>query len=77
MKILFSILVFSFLSYVLYANSAVDDATPSDALPQNAQIGEDWILNFSDEFNDTSVDPAKWNIDDGNQSRAADRKSVV
>lgn len=71
MKILFSVLLFSYLSCVLYANSQVDEATPSDALPQNTHIGEDWILNFSDEFNGTAVNPAKWNIDDGNKSRAA------
>lgn len=54
-----------------YAYDRVDEDSPTDILPENNSIGDEWILDFSDEFNGTTVDPTKWNIDDSNQSRAA------
>ncbi len=49
------------------ANSMVDPATPTAAQPVSGGTG--WSLTFSDEFNGTSVDTTKWNIDDSPKSR--------
>ncbi len=71
MKHLIYTLLFIFMASSAYAYDRVDSATPADALPDNNNVGDEWILDFSDEFNDTSVDITKWNIDDGDKSRAA------
>ena len=42
--------------------SWIDKGTPVDVLPANNQIGEDWQLAFSDEFNGEAVDFNKWTI---------------
>ena len=45
----------------------VDPETPSGALPFSG--GSNWELEFSDEFNGTSLDPIKWGIDVSTKSR--------
>ena len=55
----------------LFAQQFVDPQTPVDAKPQNTQITGEWQLDFSDEFNDASVNTSKWNIDNSSSSRAA------
>lgn len=42
--------------------SWVDATSPVDVLPANSQIGEDWQLTFSDEFNGEAVDFNKWTL---------------
>ena len=40
-------------------NSFVDPNTPANAKPPG--ISGNWILDFSDEFNTTDINPLKWN----------------
>lgn len=47
--------------------SWIDKATPVEVLPANDLIGDDWQLEFSDEFNDGAVDFNKWTILDQNR----------
>lgn len=42
------------------AASLIDPATPLGAQPVG--IGGNWDLDFSDEFNATAIDPAKWTV---------------
>lgn len=53
----------------------VDTNTPSDALPTNTFLGSNWALDFSDEFEDATVNTMKWNIDNSPKSRSA-RKNI-
>ncbi len=47
----------------------VDSATPQGAMPVNTQIGTDWTLSFSDEFNDERVNFNKWVIKDESRGK--------
>ena len=50
----------------------IDPDTPADAQPfLDEPTGDDWVLDFSDEFNGTEVDTRKWWIEDSPRSRAA------
>ncbi|WP_372755768.1 discoidin domain-containing protein [Mariniflexile sp.] len=49
----------------------VDVNTPENVQPNNPVLGGTWKLDFSDEFNGTSVDESKWQIDNSTKSRAA------
>lgn len=50
----------------------VDDNTPMDARPiLDSATGDEWQLNFSDEFNESSVDLLKWNVLESTKSRAS------
>lgn len=50
-------------------SSFVDSATPKSALPANTQIGTDWVLSFSDEFNDSRIDFNKWVVKDESRGK--------
>jgi beta-glucanase (GH16 family) len=52
------------------AQTFIDPATTAGIAPANINIGTGWELNFSDEFNGTSVNTTKWNIDNSTTSRA-------
>ncbi|MEA4935272.1 MAG: family 16 glycosylhydrolase [Paludibacter sp.] len=47
----------------------IDTATPSGTLPANNNVGSNWVLNFSDEFNGNEVDLSKWNVNNSKRSR--------
>ena len=66
-----TIFLFAFFcgTVVSYSQSFVDPETPAGILPANSLIGEDWVLDFSDEFNGNEVDTKKWTIDNSSQSR--------
>lgn len=49
----------------------VDPKTPTDALPVNAAIGNNWLLNFSDEFKSAKIDARKWNVENSTRSRGS------
>ena len=51
--------------------SMVDEETPRDILPYNDNIGKNWKLDFSDEFNFNYIDDRKWNIDNSQKSRGS------
>lgn len=51
------------------SNNFVDPNTPNDAKPLG--IGGDWIMDFSDEFEGTAINPLKWNITVSEKSRGA------
>lgn len=53
------------------AQGFIDPITAVGIAPANANIGTGWELNFSDEFNGTSVNTTKWNIDNSTTSRSA------
>lgn len=53
------------------AQTFIDPATTAGIAPANINIGTGWELNFSDEFNGTTVNTSKWNIDNSTTSRAA------
>lgn len=53
------------------AQTFIDPATTAGIVPANSNIGTAWELNFSDEFNGTTVNTTKWNIDNSATSRAA------
>ncbi|WP_298238994.1 family 16 glycosylhydrolase [uncultured Algibacter sp.] len=68
MKAIYTLIVFLFFSFYSQAQM-VDSNTPSGALPTNTYLGSDWALDFSDEFEDATVNTAKWNIDNSTNSR--------
>ncbi|MCG8580233.1 MAG: family 16 glycosylhydrolase [Bacteroidales bacterium] len=77
MKILkYILLIHIGLSGVLFPDSLllaqfVDENTPADAQPVlDNTTGDNWQLDFSDEFNTSTVDPLKWNILESSKSRA-------
>lgn len=51
------------------AHKYIDPLTPKDIMPNNGNIGNNWQLSFSDEFEGTEVDLNKWNIDNSTASR--------
>lgn len=53
------------------AQSFVDPETTVSIKPLNTAIGSAWELNFSDEFNNTTVNTTKWTMDNSTTSRAA------
>lgn len=55
----------------LWATDFVDEETLTGVVPNNAAIGNGWVLDFSDEFNGEAVNTSKWNIDNSTRSRAA------
>ncbi|MEX0325778.1 MAG: family 16 glycosylhydrolase [Puniceicoccaceae bacterium] len=58
--------------YRIRDNAFVDLATPANAQPFLANpTGDNWVLEFSDEFNGTEVDTTKWTINISTRSRAA------
>jgi hypothetical protein len=48
--------------------SRIDSATPADAMPLSG--GTNWALEFSDEFDGTTLDTSKWEVDVSSRSRA-------
>lgn len=60
----------------LSAQSLVDPATGSVS-PALTTLGSDYLLEFSDEFNDNTIDATKWNIDVSSSSRAARPKLSI
>ena len=63
----FVALLFS-VPFVGFCNSPfVDAATPAGALPYSG--GTNWVLDFSDEFNGSSLDTSKWGVDVSTKSR--------
>ena len=51
------------------SSSFVDPSTPENAQPLG--VSGNWNLDFSDEFNDTQINPLKWNTTISNTSRGA------
>lgn len=63
------IVITAFIFVLQSQAQMVDSNTPSDALPTNTFLGSNWTLDFSDEFEDVTVNTNKWNIDDSPKSR--------
>jgi beta-glucanase (GH16 family) len=57
------------------AKTFVDAATPKTAIPfmndsaKTVQNTKEWILDFSDEFNDATIDKTKWTIENSTKKR--------
>lgn len=51
------------------ANSFIDPNTPADAKPVG--ISGNWNLDFSDEFNDATINPLKWVVSVSDKPRGA------
>ena len=66
-----SVLLFLVVVAHSVAQTFIDPTTTAGVAPANSNIGAGWELDFSDEFNGTSVNTAKWNIDNSTTSRAA------
>lgn len=71
MKHIFLLIISLFTAFFTFAQQFVDPETPAGTLPANTHIGTNWTLDFSDEFNGTSVDLSKWTIDNSPRSRTA------
>ncbi len=68
----FKIVVLFAMFHSLSASAQfVDTETAADVKPANSSLSGSWKLDFSDEFNGTTVNTAKWNIDNSTRSRAA------
>lgn len=68
----FSLCVLSkFIFPIISANTQqlVDPQTPATVLPYNIHEEKNWVLDFSDEFNGTSIDLSKWTINFSKNSR--------
>lgn len=53
-----------------FTNSLVDSETPSKSKPLIIDNkNQEWVLDFSDEFNDNVVDKKKWTIENGTKKR--------
>ena len=65
------VLLFLVTAFNCIAQNLVDPETLLGTKPVNNNIGTAWELNFSDEFNSTSVNSTKWNVDNSTSSRAA------
>ncbi|WP_147676557.1 discoidin domain-containing protein [Algibacter pacificus] len=70
MRIILLICFLTIMPNVIFSQN-VDEETPKNAKPNNTNIEGSWTLDFSDEFNGTSVDDKKWQIDNSTNSRAA------
>lgn len=68
---LISLITLSLLTISLGAQNFVDVDTNQETLPDNSHIGQNWELEFSDEFNQTAVDETKWKINNSSKSRSA------
>ena len=75
-KFIFPALFFTTI-HVGYTQSFVDTETPSQALPVGFANECNWRLDFSDEFNDNTIDQTKWTIDDSPRSRTGRPKIKV
>lgn len=65
------LLLFFFIGSSLFVNAQFIDAdTPPNALPFNSQINSNWILHFSDEFNQDSLNLNRWSKLESPSSRA-------
>ena len=50
-----------FIGFSLFVNAQfIDPDTPPNTLPVNSQINSNWVLHFSDEFNQDSLNLNKW-----------------
>ncbi|MEA4935273.1 MAG: family 16 glycosylhydrolase [Paludibacter sp.] len=58
-----------FVTATCFTQNFLDPETPFLVQPANTNIGSDWVLNFSDEFNGNSVDLNKWSVDDSKKTR--------
>lgn len=65
------IIVSLLLSIVSFSQTLVDPLTPSNALPLGLSTSIGFSLNFSDEFNGTTLNTTKWNVDNISYSRIA------
>ena len=65
------LLLFFFIGFYLVVHAQFIDAdTPPNTLPVNSQINSNWILYFSDEFNQDSLNLNKWSKLESPSSRA-------
>ncbi|MCK9509595.1 MAG: hypothetical protein M0Q54_14260, partial [Pigmentiphaga sp.] len=62
-------ILFVLISFTISSQQFVDSETPVNTNPVNNDIGTGWILDFSDEFNGTSVNENKWNVDNSPNTR--------
>ncbi len=53
-----------------FSQAQIDTNTPADALPNYLNENTNWVLDFSDEFNDTNLDLSKWTTQESTKSRA-------
>ncbi len=53
----------------VFSQGFVDSNTPENTLPDNQNVGTEWKLDFSDEFNGSEVDLTKWTINESSKSR--------
>lgn len=53
-----------------WSQAFIDPNTPADVLPANANIGANWELDFSDEFNNSELDINKWEKQNSSKSRS-------
>lgn len=52
------------------SNSLVDSQTPKQSKPLLIDANDkEWVLDFSDEFNDNTIDSKKWTIENGTKKR--------
>jgi len=50
------LLFFLFIGFSLFVNAQfIDPDTPPNTFPVNSQINSNWVLHFSDEFNQDSL----------------------
>ena len=66
----FTIIFFIGFYLVVHAQ-LIDTDTPPNTLPINSQINSNWVLHFSDEFNQDSLNSNKWSKLVSPSSRAA------
>ena len=65
-------LLFFFNGFYLVVHAQlIDTDTPPNTLPINSQINSNWVLHFSDEFNQDSLNSNKWSKLESPSSRAA------
>jgi beta-glucanase (GH16 family) len=66
------LLFFLFIGFSLFVNAQfIDPDTPPNTFPVNSQINSNWVLHFSDEFNQDSLNSNKWSKLESPSSRAA------
>lgn len=70
-KIYLCLALSSFINLESVYAQMIDEATPANALPLllNATV-DNWLLDFSDEFNESTVNSLKWNVLESSKSRA-------
>lgn len=78
MKSFFIVSALFFLSRMGLLSQMVDDATPNNSTPVlNTSLEGNWRLDFSDEFDNTTLDLSKWTIDVSSNSRAKRTKLSI